>query len=116
MKVTVTFLPDDRSIEVAKGTTVMDAARRAGIAIRSRCGFKAGCLMCKVTDRSPSGEGLAPAAELERRKLAGQLTEGIRLSCQARVAGDARIEVPEDPLKAAIRRRLAEAQQEDELW
>lgn len=116
MKVTVTFLPDNCSIEVAAGTTVMDAARRAGIAIRSRCGFKAGCLMCKVTDRSPAGTGLAPAAELERRKLAGQLSEGVRLSCQARVVAHAIVEVPEDPLKAAIRRRLAEAQQEDELW
>ncbi|GBF72758.1 ferredoxin [Paenibacillus sp. 598K] len=116
MKAEITFLPDNKTISVAPGTTVMDAARRAGIAIRSRCGGKAGCLMCKVTDRSPSADGLSPAAEAERRKLGGLLAEGARLACQARVVGETVVEVPEDPLKAAIRRRLAEAQQEDELW
>ncbi|MFS0722660.1 2Fe-2S iron-sulfur cluster-binding protein [Paenibacillus sp. 1P07SE] len=116
MTIMVRFMPEDRTIRVKAGSTVMDAARLAGIAIRSRCGGKAGCLMCKVSDITPGGQGLLPASELERRKLAGQLGEGIRLSCQARLGADAVIEVPEDPLRAAVRRRLAEAQQEDELW
>ncbi|MFD2612006.1 2Fe-2S iron-sulfur cluster-binding protein [Paenibacillus gansuensis] len=111
MLVEVTFLPDQKKVKVRPGTTLLDAARKAKVHIRTRCGGKAACLMCKVT--VPGGAGLLPMSRNESLKLGSLSDTGQRLSCQAKVAGDVTAEVPEDPLKAAIRRQLAQQQEED---
>jgi 2Fe-2S ferredoxin len=109
----VTFLPDNKTIEVRPGTTLFDAGKKARVTIRSRCGGKAGCLMCKV--RVENQSGLAPMNPNERLKLGGLEREGIRLACQAKVKGDVTVTIPEDPLKAAIRAQLAKQQEDDWL-
>ncbi|WP_248925418.1 2Fe-2S iron-sulfur cluster-binding protein [Paenibacillus hamazuiensis] len=109
----VTFLPDLRKISVRPGTTILDAGRRAGVGIRTRCGAKAACLMCKVivTD----GQGLAPLTQNEKLKLGGLEENGYRLACQAKIIGPVTVTVPEDPLKAVIREQLARQREEDGL-
>lgn len=114
MDAEVVFWPSGKSVRVRRGTSVLDASRRAGVSIATRCGGKAACFMCKVTVRP--GSELAPIGDAERRKLAGLDEKGIRLSCQTRVAGRVEVELPPDPLKAAIARQLARQQQDDELW
>lgn len=116
MDAEVTFWPSGRSIKVRRGTTLLVAARRAGVLISSRCGGNAACFMCKVTLR-PESE-LMPMADTERRKLAGLDANGIRLACQVRVAGKTEVEVPLDPLRAAVARQLAlqKQNQNDDLW
>ncbi|GFZ89637.1 hypothetical protein GCM10008018_39790 [Paenibacillus marchantiophytorum] len=110
----VLFLPDNKKITVRPGTTLLDAGRKARVNIRTRCGAKAACLMCKVqvTDAS----GLAPMNVNERLKLGSQADEGYRLACQARVIGQVQVTVPEDPLKAAIRAQLARQAEDDDLF
>jgi 2Fe-2S ferredoxin len=106
------FFPDNRKIQVRPGTTILDASNKARVLIRTRCGGKAACLMCKVivTDQS----GLSPMNRNEQLKL-GELQErGYRLACQACVIQDTAVTIPEDPLKAAIRAQLAK-QREEEL-
>lgn len=110
----VVFLPAGKKTAVRAGTTVLEAARKAGIYIPTRCAGKASCLMCKIT-ANPTNAGMTLPTVAEERKLGPLLDEGTRLSCQARVTGDAKITVPEDPLKAAVRRQL-ERQAEDDLW
>ncbi|WJH34208.1 2Fe-2S iron-sulfur cluster-binding protein [Paenibacillus sp. CC-CFT747] len=107
------FLPDDRKVTVRPGTTLLDAGRRARVQIRTRCGGKAACLMCKV--RVPDQTGLAPMNKNEELKLGSQSMEGYRLACQARVTGPVSVHVPEDPLKAAVRAQL-QKQKEDQEW
>lgn len=114
MDAEVVFWPSGKSIRVRRGTSVLDAARRAGVSIATRCGGKAACFMCKVTVRP--GSELQPIGDAERRKLAGLEEKGIRLSCQTRVAGKVEVELPPDPLRAAIARQLARQKEEDELW
>ena len=109
----VYFLPDDVRIEVRTGTNLLDAARRAKVNVRSRCAGKAGCLMCKVTVDDQSN--LLPMAKAERLKLGTLANQGIRLACQAVINGDVKVQVPEDPLKAAVRAQLAR-QKEEDLW
>jgi 2Fe-2S ferredoxin len=110
MKHTVTFMPDQKSIQIAHGTSILEAARKARVSIRTRCDGRASCLMCKV--KVPDASGLAPPNERERNKL-GHLTEtGLRLACQAKVTGDVTAEVPEDPLKAVIRAQLEAARKQ----
>ncbi|MCD9021214.1 2Fe-2S iron-sulfur cluster-binding protein [Cohnella silvisoli] len=112
----VTFQPDNRSVSVRPGTTLLDASWRAKVNIRTRCGGVAGCLMCKVNVTAEQAAFLQPPTEAERHKLGTLLEEGVRLSCQARVKGNVTVSIPEDPLKAAIRKKLAEQQQEDDDW
>ena len=114
MNVDITFLPSGRTVSVRKGTSVLDASRRAGVPVRTRCDGKAACLMCKVT--CGNGIGLSPLSDNERRKLAGQGQMGTRLACQARILGNAVVEVPEDPLRAAVRNQLMRQAEEDKLW
>ncbi|WP_054024367.1 2Fe-2S iron-sulfur cluster-binding protein [Bacillus sp. FJAT-28004] len=111
----VTFWPSGKSIRVKPGTTLLDAARRANIPIRTRCGGKAACFMCKVTVRP--GSDLQPIGDVEKNKLSGLDGDHVRLSCQARVAGNVDVEIPLDPLRAAVARQLAkQAEENDDLW
>jgi 2Fe-2S ferredoxin len=107
----ITFWPDKKKIAVRPGTTLLDAGRKARVNIRTRCGGKAACLMCKVLVKDQSG--LEPMNQNERLKLGSQASEGYRLSCQAKVKGDVQAVIPEDPLKAAIRAQLAKQKEED---
>lgn len=112
----VTFLPEGAKIAVRPGTTLLDAAKRARAAVRTRCGGVAGCLMCKVNVAPDQAGRLKGPTDAERRKLGPLLDEGVRLSCQARVLADVAVSVPEDPLKAAIRKKLAEQREEDDWF
>jgi 2Fe-2S ferredoxin len=116
--VTVVFQPGGRRAVVNRGVTLLEAARKAGLTIATRCGGKAGCLMCKVTVDRQHAEGVKPPGEAERRKLGSAVDNGQRLACQTAVWGDVTVTVPEDPLKAAVRRKLEAARrgEEDELW
>ncbi|MBD2845175.1 (2Fe-2S)-binding protein [Paenibacillus sp. IB182496] len=109
MSVWIQFLPGGQKTAVRPGTTVLEAARRARIALPTRCGGKAGCLMCKVYDRGNSG--LSAPSDKERAKLAGAAAD-LRLGCQAKIIGPSTVEVPEDPLKAAVRRQLERQREE----
>lgn len=116
--ITVTFQPDERRAVVKQGTTLLEAARKAGVVLPTRCGGKAACLMCKVTIGRESKDAVRPPDEAERRKLGSLLEQDVRLACQTAVQQELNVNVPEDPLKAAVRRRLEAARrgEMDELW
>ena len=103
--VTVRFLPLQKAVRVRPGTTIMQAARQAGVIIRSRCGGNASCLMCKV--QAEPAESLSPVTSKERMKMGDLHERNIRLSCQTRCWAEVTVTIPEDPLKAAVRKRLA---------
>lgn len=108
----VKFLPDNKSIQIRPGTTLLDAGKRARVSIRTRCGGKAACLMCKVIVEDQSG--LSPLNINEQHKLGDLKDRSYRLACQARVVRDVSVMIPEDPLKAAIRAQLAKQREEEE--
>jgi 2Fe-2S ferredoxin len=114
MQVEVVFLPDNKRVKVRRGTTLLSASRSAKVSVRTRCGGLAACLMCKVS--VPDQAGVEPPNHNERLKLGSLLDENIRLSCQAKVCGDVTVIIPEDPLKAAIRRQLEHQHDDDELF
>ncbi|USB35046.1 2Fe-2S iron-sulfur cluster-binding protein [Paenibacillus sp. YPG26] len=111
----IRFEPAGKKVKVRGGTTVLSAARQGRIHITTRCGGKAGCLMCKVNVQGPGQAGLSAPTEAELRKLGSRIDDGDRLACQAKITGPALVVLPEDPLKAAVRKQL-ERQQEDDLW
>jgi 2Fe-2S ferredoxin len=112
MSPVIRFLPDDKQVRVKPGTTLFQAGRMARVAIRTRCGGNAACLMCKV--RVADQSGLDRMSDKERNKLGTLREEGYRLACQARAVGNVTVVIPEDPLKAAIRGELARQRQEKE--
>ncbi|WP_054957134.1 2Fe-2S iron-sulfur cluster-binding protein [Paenibacillus dakarensis] len=105
----VTFQPEGTKVKVRRNTSVLEAARRAGVRIPTRCGGKMGCLMCKVQIQDEERNSCLPPKEAERRKLGSLIDSGIRLSCQTVITGDLTVIVPEDPLKAAVRKKLEAA-------
>ncbi|HEY0828959.1 MAG TPA: 2Fe-2S iron-sulfur cluster-binding protein [Bacilli bacterium] len=109
----VTFVPAHKAIRIRPGTTVMDAGSKTRVHIRSRCGGKAQCLMCKVIIEDQ--RGVRPMEADEENKLGHLAENSYRLACQTRVIGDVTVRVPDDPLKEAIRMQLAKQREEEEL-
>lgn len=116
MDYTITFLPQNKTIRIKPGVTLLNAARRAGVKIPTRCDGKAACLMCKVKVDAEHLAALHLPTDAEKRKLGSLLDAGTRLACQAKVRGSMAVHVPEDPLKAAIRKQLERQQQEEDDW
>ena len=100
----VVFTPSGIVAAAPEGSTVLDAARTAGVDIDSVCGGRGLCGRCQVAPSTgqfakwgltSSGEALsAPGpTELDYRGRR-PLGPGHRLSCQAAVLGDVVIDVP----------------------
>lgn len=100
----VVFTPSGRRGYFPVGSTVLQAARELGVDIDSICGGRALCCRCQVlpVEGSFSKEGmescldhLSKLSAPEKRGLAQQrIVPAHRLSCQSRVLGDIRIDVP----------------------
>lgn len=116
MDTKITFKPTGRIVTVRPGTTVLACARQNRIHIPSRCGGKAGCMMCKIQVDEQYAGFLSPLTGAERHKLGPLAEAGTRLACQAQVRGPAVITVPEDRLKAAVQKQLQAQAEEDSLW
>lgn len=98
----VTFQPGGRSAEVARGTTLLDAADAAGVELPSNCGGVCACTTCHVWVEAGLG-ALSEVEEREDDKLqeAAGLTAHSRLACQARVGGeDVVVRIPGNRIKA----------------
>jgi len=85
--------PDNKSVEVATDTTILEAATEAGVAITSPCGGQATCGKCRVIVKKGA---FPPPTKTERAVLTEeQLRDGMRLACQAKLIDDMVIEIPE---------------------
>jgi len=89
--VSITFQPEGRRVQVPAGTTIMDAARKAGINIVAPCGGTGECGKCKVE----IFKGEIPATQADQFWLTEkELRKGFRLACMARVHEDVVIRIP----------------------
>lgn len=96
--ITVRFEPGGRTVEVPRGTTVLAAARQAGLEIVAACGARGRCRSCRVQVVA----GAVPPATLADRVQLGddEVRERFRLACQAEVG---------DPLTVLVSPVLEEA-------
>ncbi|CAG0976922.1 ferredoxin [Myxococcaceae bacterium] len=84
----VRFEPSGRAVEVAPGTSLLDAARQAGLPVARACGAGGICGRCGLRVIA-GGERLEPPSETEivtRRR--NRVSEELRLACRVAVAGD----------------------------
>jgi uncharacterized 2Fe-2S/4Fe-4S cluster protein (DUF4445 family) len=88
-KFKITFYPDNKTIEVERGKTILSAAISAGVYINSSCGGDGVCGRCKVIIKKgqvvsqPSGR-----ISLEER------SRGINLACLSTIQSNMEVEVP----------------------
>jgi uncharacterized 2Fe-2S/4Fe-4S cluster protein (DUF4445 family) len=87
----VKFIPDDTSVAVEAGTTLMDAAERAGIHINSLCGGEGVCGRCRVKVTNPEIRADKHSISLLSKD---EITQGYVLACQTRVESDMEVVIP----------------------
>jgi uncharacterized 2Fe-2S/4Fe-4S cluster protein (DUF4445 family) len=89
---TITFRPDNLTVDAEPGEALTAVAARAGVALRSDCGGQGACRKCAV---------ILESGELRDREGAPVETRATEdgtevLGCQAVIAGDATVQVPEE--------------------
>jgi uncharacterized 2Fe-2S/4Fe-4S cluster protein (DUF4445 family) len=88
---TVTFLPDNLSVQVAEGTTIAEAANTADLFINNLCGGEGVCGQCRVQVTKGSAE-----AEDQAKALLSEedIADGYVLACQTEVHSDLEVVIP----------------------
>ncbi len=103
----VFFSPSGKRDHVDDGTSVLDAARKLGVDLDTVCGGRGICGRCQVVplDGANAKLGIVSAAdhlspwnavEVRYTSKRGELAQGRRLGCQAKICGDLVIDVPPD--------------------
>jgi len=101
------FTPSGKRGRFARGTDLLSAARALAVDLDSVCGGRGICGRCQIvpvpgehlkhgiamTAESLTAPGAVEARYAEKR---GALAPGRRLGCQAKLCGDALVDVPED--------------------
>ncbi|MEM3549704.1 MAG: ASKHA domain-containing protein [Candidatus Bathyarchaeia archaeon] len=100
--ITVLFEPYGRRVKVKIETSIFEAARKAGIRLRSGCGGKGLCGKCKVIVADK--KAAAHLTEVERGHLSlEEISAGYRLACLTLLKTDATIMVPEESRVGALK-------------
>jgi len=102
----VTFQPQGRSVSVLGGTTVLEAAARAGLVVETPCGGTGTCGKCRVRVMANAG---APTPADQEAFAQRELQEGWRLACQTAIESETVVFVPETSLFGGMPQILATA-------
>lgn len=88
MEYTVHFLPSGKSTRVPAGSTLLAAARQAGLPVATACGENQLCALCGL-EIVEGGETLPPEPDEEAHiKELNRVNEKLRLSCHLEIVGD----------------------------
>ncbi len=87
---TVSFLPDEITVEVRPGVTILSAAAKAGVFVNSLCAGDGVCGRCAVIVRK--GKVTGGSTDFFSHE---QIQQGHILACEGRIESDAEIEIPE---------------------
>ncbi len=90
---TVLFEPEGKKIKVPIGITILQAAKDAGICIRSECGGQGSCGKCRVVVKRPKVS--SELTESEKKHFSGlEIEFGYRLACIAKILGNTTVLIP----------------------
>jgi uncharacterized 2Fe-2S/4Fe-4S cluster protein (DUF4445 family) len=92
----VQFQPVGKRVGVPSGTTLLDAARLAGLDLTTACGGEGNCGQCQVVWLA--GDVTPLTSDEEFLISEGDRRNGYRLACCTKVLGDVKIHVPKDSL------------------
>jgi uncharacterized 2Fe-2S/4Fe-4S cluster protein (DUF4445 family) len=100
----IDFEPMGKGVHVAAETNLLDAARQAGIGLRSVCGGAGTCGRCRVV--IVSGK-VSPPVQADRKFLSPrEVASGKRLACRCLVRSDLKVQVPKGSLATGSRLQL----------
>ena len=88
---TVTFVPDNRTVEVSAGENLLRAALLADIVVHASCGGDGTCGKCLMVVESGEVEG-SPSVRLS----AEQAADGYVLGCKTTVRGNVTVRIPDE--------------------
>lgn len=88
---TVRFYPQNVTVKVPEGTTLLEAASRGQIALNNLCGGEGICGRCKMIVKEGEVRG-----ELSSKLTREEVQAGTVLSCMTKVYGDLIVEIPEE--------------------
>jgi uncharacterized 2Fe-2S/4Fe-4S cluster protein (DUF4445 family) len=88
---TVTFLPDNKKVEVESNTTLLQAAEKAGIIINSLCGGEGLCGECQL--QVVSGKAMADKNTIGLFSK-NELENGYVLACRTKVEDNLTVMIP----------------------
>lgn len=94
----VTFLPENKTVEVPTGTLIAEAARKAGLEILQPCGGQGRCGRCAVI---VEGAGVRRRSTI--RLSSEDVETGYALACQTVIEADVTVSIPE---QERVERRL----------
>ena len=98
------FEPIGRRVAIRPAETILEAAQSGGVELQAICAGEGTCGGCRVR---PTEGRLAPPTQKERHFLTPEeIDGGLRLACQARALGSARIEIPPESLTAPQRLQI----------
>jgi uncharacterized 2Fe-2S/4Fe-4S cluster protein (DUF4445 family) len=87
----VTFLPDQKEVEVDEGVTLFEAAEKAGVYLNSLCGGEGVCGKCRV--QVTKGQAKADKHSLVFLSKE-EIQNGYVLACQTQVKDDLEVVIP----------------------
>lgn len=96
LKIRIDFEPLGKRVEIQAGSTLLDAARLAGIGLIAVCGGKGTCGQCRV--RIMAGPTERPAHGDKTTFTDEQLSAGWRLACQTTVYQSMKVFIPPESL------------------
>jgi uncharacterized 2Fe-2S/4Fe-4S cluster protein (DUF4445 family) len=95
-KYSISFIQAGRSISVPAGTTILEAAKSAGITLSASCGGKGRCGQCRVNILDGQ---ISPLTQNEIEIIsADDIEQGQRLACSVYPTGDVTVSMPERSL------------------
>jgi uncharacterized 2Fe-2S/4Fe-4S cluster protein (DUF4445 family) len=104
MLISVDFEPTGKRIEIAPNTTLLEAARQAGLALSSTCGGVGRCGQCRLVILA--GSVSSPTVDEEYTLTQPELQRGQRLACQTRIHSNVKVHVPPSSLMTTQRLQL----------
>jgi ferredoxin, 2Fe-2S len=96
--------PEERSVEVEAGDTLLMAAEKAGVPMGHNCGGVCGCSTCHVYIRGgETSLSEQEDPEADRLDMAFQVKPCSRLGCQAEIKeGTVTVELTQESLKSYL--------------
>jgi uncharacterized 2Fe-2S/4Fe-4S cluster protein (DUF4445 family) len=90
---TVTFMPSYRKAEVERGSTMLEAAQKAGLTINVVCGGQGKCGKCVMYVLS--GKTQFDRQKYSRFFTPAELAKGACLACETTIESDVQVSIPE---------------------
>ncbi len=89
----VIFYPQQKTVEVNRGTNLLDAVSKAHITINNLCGGDGICGRCKMIIKRGEVTG-----EVSNKLTREEIKQGMVLACMTYIQGDVEVEIPPETL------------------